>query len=185
MSFIRFIPNILSFSRIPLAFFNIHFFNQRRFLLVAILVTFSWVSDILDGAIARNFNCVTTLGKYLDKVGDTIAALSIAYMVYCFGNGMFLLPYIPLAIELILKNITYHDYDLIQFTWTNTIHAILANFSIPYLIAASYFFADITKFFPYILTISIAFGLYSALETFKEWQLGPYSRGPYKSRLFG
>ena len=183
MHLIRFIPNILSFSRIPLAFFNIALFAQKRYLLIILIIMISFLSDILDGAIARRFNCVTTLGKYLDKIGDTFAALAIIYMLLFFEGGIYTLPYAPLSVKLLAKSRTYHHFDMIEFTHMDILDSFLSHCFIPCLIMASFIISEIHLILPYLLIVSTSIGAYCALEGYKEWKLGPFSRGPYFGRF--
>ncbi len=74
------LPNKLSIIRILLIPLMIAvFFIQAipyRFLFVAIIFTISSLTDFLDGYIARKYNLVTDLGKFLDPIADKILVLT-------------------------------------------------------------------------------------------------------------
>jgi len=78
------IPNILSVLRIcsvPFIFYLIRY-NYPTAALVLLLV--SWLTDLLDGFIARTFNQQSRLGSYLDPIADKIvtASLFIFFTIY-------------------------------------------------------------------------------------------------------
>ena len=75
------IPNILSFIRLALCpVFVWAFFNVSPFIAFIIFLTASLL-DIIDGFIARKFNCISTLGKILDPVADKVLQLCA---IICF-----------------------------------------------------------------------------------------------------
>lgn len=73
---VKYIPNILTLSRIFLCPMALYLLFQNKTLLAAILFSFGAVSDFLDGFIARKFSCSTKLGGLLDPVADKIILVS-------------------------------------------------------------------------------------------------------------
>ncbi len=82
----KYVPNILSFLRLALCpVFVWAFFNLSPVWAFAVFA-FASILDIIDGFIARKFNCITVLGKILDPVADKVLQLSA---VVCFTlNGL-------------------------------------------------------------------------------------------------
>ncbi|MBE7092947.1 MAG: CDP-alcohol phosphatidyltransferase family protein [Clostridiales bacterium] len=82
----KYIPNILSFLRLLLCpVFVWGFFNLSPVWAFGVFA-FASVLDIIDGFVARKFNCITVLGKILDPVADKMLQLSA---VVCFTiNGV-------------------------------------------------------------------------------------------------
>ena len=86
------IPNLLSVFRIILVpcFVFIYFSAQNEDVAYfpAIIVLISGITDILDGYIARRFNMITKLGKFLDPLADKltqvtiVACLAVNYRVF-------------------------------------------------------------------------------------------------------
>ena len=75
------IPNLLSSIRILLIPFFLWFYLAKDDVTVTvILLAFSAVTDMLDGFIARHFNCISDLGKALDPVADKLTQLA---MLFC------------------------------------------------------------------------------------------------------
>ncbi len=70
------IPNILSLIRLILipvfAWVYLTAGDSDDYYLAAIIVVASGLTDFLDGAIARKFNMITELGKFLDPLADKL-----------------------------------------------------------------------------------------------------------------
>lgn len=94
------IPNILSFIRIIIIIPFVLYFLNDDYLLAAIILVISGVSDMLDGIIARQFKQITKLGKILDPVADK---LTLTAVVICMGLKFSEI--IPLVFILILKDL--------------------------------------------------------------------------------
>ena len=65
------VPNVMSFFRlllIPIIMWV--YLAKKDYVLVAVLLVVSGITDVADGFIARHFNQVSNLGKMLDPVAD-------------------------------------------------------------------------------------------------------------------
>ena len=98
------VPNSITVFRILLIPVFIWQFLEGNLGIAALIFFVAWVSDVLDGYIARKFDIETKFGKIADPLADkliTLSALFLAgYKGYIFG-GM-ILPIIVLAKELTL-----------------------------------------------------------------------------------
>lgn len=96
------IPNVLSLFRLALIpVYVVIYLNavktgeSRGFILSAAILAVSCLTDLLDGMIARRFNMMTTLGKFLDPVADKatqftlIVCLAVRYPVLLYLIGLF------------------------------------------------------------------------------------------------
>ena len=79
------LPNILTLVRIACAGVFAYFFVCHQYNACVITFIISMVSDVLDGAIARKYGCVSDLGKVLDPLADKITLLVVSV---CFYTGL-------------------------------------------------------------------------------------------------
>lgn len=118
------IPNVLSLFRLALIpVYIVIYLNAvktgeaRGFFLSAAVLAVSCVTDLLDGMIARNFNMMTTLGKFLDPVADKatqftlIVCLAVRYPVLLFLIALFL---VKEGFQLIAGAIKWHKGKILN-----------------------------------------------------------------------
>ena len=82
---IKVIPNILTLSRILFVPFFVFFFYSNFFyykLLSLILFFICSLTDFLDGYLARKYNLVTSVGKFIDPLADKILVLSAFIVIH-------------------------------------------------------------------------------------------------------
>ena len=76
------IPNLMSYFRILLipvfCYLYITAESDRDYLMAALIVLVSSLTDLFDGKIARRFNMVTQWGKILDPVADKLSHAALA-----------------------------------------------------------------------------------------------------------
>ncbi len=56
---LKYIPNILTVLRFFLIPFAVYYLINEQYILAIIFICISGLTDILDGTIARKFNCIT------------------------------------------------------------------------------------------------------------------------------
>lgn len=93
------IPNILSLFRLVLIPLYVSIYlnaqNNSDYLLAAMILAVSCLTDLIDGKIARRFNMVSNLGKLLDPIADKltqftlIICLTIRYRVLWYLVALF------------------------------------------------------------------------------------------------
>ncbi len=70
------IPNLLGYFRILLLpvylYVYVNASSERDYHLAVFIIFLSFLSDFLDGKIARRFDMVTDFGKILDPIADKI-----------------------------------------------------------------------------------------------------------------
>ncbi len=89
--------NLITLTRViflPLLYYFVYHDMRGAFLITFILVG---STDFFDGLVARKFNMVSKLGKFLDTVADILFYFSTAYFFYEFFP-QYLVPNMPLFI---------------------------------------------------------------------------------------
>ena len=85
---IKKIPNILTMCRFVLIPFIFIAIISKNYIVAFIFLTLSGLTDVLDGTIARKYDCITNFGKLMDPLADkatqiiTLIALSFAIIVF-------------------------------------------------------------------------------------------------------
>ncbi|RQD59340.1 MAG: CDP-diacylglycerol--glycerol-3-phosphate 3-phosphatidyltransferase [Desulfonatronovibrio sp. MSAO_Bac4] len=82
------LPNSLTFARIgsiPLIVLLLYFPGKITAALAMLVFIAASLTDLLDGIIARKYNMVTTMGKFLDPLADKLLIASV--MIMLVANG--------------------------------------------------------------------------------------------------
>ena len=82
----RHIPNILSFLRLAMVGLFIWLFLSERYILALIVYVAAFITDVLDGYLARRFNWITNLGKLLDPFADKLMLVSVLACLLAAGK---------------------------------------------------------------------------------------------------
>ena len=80
---LKFIPNLLTVSRIVLAFIFIPVFLSNNFEWACVVFVLASISDFLDGYIARKFQVVSSMGAMLDPIADKVL-VGISYLCFAY-----------------------------------------------------------------------------------------------------
>ena len=74
---LKHVPNALTILRFILIPFIIFFLFQDKYVEALIFLILSGATDVLDGFIARKFNCITNFGKLVDPLADKSTQIGI------------------------------------------------------------------------------------------------------------
>lgn len=95
------IPNIMGYFRIILIPIFLYFYYNatsiKDYYIVAGIVCISGITDFLDGYIARKFNMITELGKFIDPLADKLTqaalvfSLAFRYELMWYLVGLFII----------------------------------------------------------------------------------------------
>ncbi|MBR3383341.1 MAG: CDP-alcohol phosphatidyltransferase family protein [Clostridia bacterium] len=83
----RHIPNILTLMRVAMVFVFIWFFIKESYAVCLYIYIAAFVTDVLDGFLARKFNWVSDFGKLVDPFADK--AMLITALVCLAVAGAF------------------------------------------------------------------------------------------------
>ena len=73
---VKHIPNILTTCRFVFIPFIFGAIVNKNFIAAFIFLTISGITDVLDGFIARKFNCITKFGKLIDPLEDKMTQIA-------------------------------------------------------------------------------------------------------------
>lgn len=88
------LPNILTIIRFIIVPFMAYFLINENFTIAILLYVLASATDVLDGFIARKFNQITDLGKFLDPLADKLLQFSALV-------GLWIVNLIPIWIVII------------------------------------------------------------------------------------
>lgn len=74
---IKHIPNILTITRFFLIPFILYYILNEQYELSFVFLTLSGLTDVLDGTIARKYNCISNFGKLIDPLADKATQIAI------------------------------------------------------------------------------------------------------------
>lgn len=99
---LRNIPNIISFARLLLVGVFIYLFVNGEYAACLITYVVAFLSDILDGYLARRNGWITNIGKLLDPLADKLMLITALVCFYCAGWLPLWIPVIAAAKELLM-----------------------------------------------------------------------------------
>lgn len=94
---LKHVPNILTLLRFVLIIPIVITIAHEEYIIALIFLAISGLTDVLDGTIARKFNCITDFGKLIDPFADK--ATQVAILVTLCVKGV--IPFWILAIVVI------------------------------------------------------------------------------------
>lgn len=180
------LPNILTLVRIALVPLFVFVFlwedgmiqvesdvmeKTNGYLLAAIIVIISGLTDAADGIIARRFNMITDLGKALDPLADKLTQAAVVFcLVIRYNEIWFLIA--ALFVLIVIKEITMlilalmflkKGQDLGGARWFGKLSTIVFYVHVIILIGAPYIstLAAIILIFVMLVFNMIAFALYA------------------------
>ena len=113
------IPNILTIIRLCLIPIFIWLYCARdEYLITAIILILSGITDIVDGYIARHFNAISDLGKILDPIADK---LTQGAMLICLCTRFDYM--IAVIVAMAVKEITLGIITLILINKTQRVQS--------------------------------------------------------------
>src|SRR4030095_6083636 len=78
---IFYISNLISISRFFLLAVTVYFLLNGNYQVTCLLIALIWISDLLDGYVARRRNEVSELGKIIDPIADKVCIITIVLIL--------------------------------------------------------------------------------------------------------
>ena len=193
----RHIPNILTCLRIAMVIAFILFFVKQHYIICLILYVAAFLTDVLDGYLARKFNWVSDFGKLVDPFADKFMLLSALiclvtvdafplYLMIILGVKELLM---VLGGLFLLKKQNVAVYADMSGKLATGLFFVSISLSLVRLALAPYFspvMADVFKYVLIVLYISaVAISIYSLFHyAYKGGFIGKKYRGgiAYKKR---
>ena len=100
------IPNMISIFRILLLPFFVasYFFwdTGEVFVLSAGILLLSGLTDVVDGFIARRFNMITQLGRFLDPLADKLTQATVCIVIAIQTRALIFFPIVYIGKEVLM-----------------------------------------------------------------------------------
>jgi CDP-diacylglycerol--glycerol-3-phosphate 3-phosphatidyltransferase len=157
---LKFIPNLLSISRIFMMFPLILYLEKIETGIIyviysIVIITMIVLSDILDGFVARKLNSVSSFGKILDPVSDKICLMVVLIFLINKYNFIFFIFFILLsARDIILVSLT--SYLAIRYNFISQANKLGKYFMLSTVMMIIFFLFNLNSFLSiliYIITI--------------------------------
>ena len=169
------VPNILTICRFILIPFIFTSILNQNYLLAFIFLTLSGLTDVLDGFIARKFNCITNFGKLIDPLADkatqiaTLIALTFINIIpYWFLIAVFVKETIMIAGASFL----YGKKLVVSSRWYGKLATVIFYIAIVCSLIINYF--NIAYHFDiYIYYIALTLTIFALIMYYKDF----YTKG--------
>lgn len=179
----RHIPNILSALRIVMVGIFIYFFANEMYLACLITYVVAFLTDLLDGYLARRNNWISNLGKILDPFADKLLVLTALTCFYVEGWLPLWLLIISMAKELIMiiGGLLLLKKEIVVYAdWIGKIAAGIFNAGIA-LMLLKVFIPGIGNFAVYVL-IAAAVLAFVALFHYARLNVWPLVKNKFKKK---
>lgn len=165
------IPNILTILRFFLIPFIIKYLMEDKYLIAFAIITFSGLTDVLDGFIARKFNFITNFGKLIDPLADKVTQILILVTLALKSIIPFWFLIIVISKELILivgASFLYGKELVVSSKWYGKMATVLFYIAIicSLFIKQFEFYFDFSMIIYYLALIATVFSLVMYIKAF-------------------
>lgn len=96
------VPNIITTFRLFLIPLFVWQFIKGNYTNAAVIYIVAWISDVVDGYIARKYKLVTDFGKFFDPLADKLMSITALVCLWYKGFIVWHIPTIILVKEILL-----------------------------------------------------------------------------------
>lgn len=172
---IFYISNLISILRIillvPVSYLLLNNFESKNTLII-ILILCMYVSDLLDGYLARKLNQVSELGKIIDPLADKISVVVIALILLYLGKLPFWFVGIIALRDLLIFGFGFYLDRKKDIRLMSNFPGKIAVFSIGLIllltIADIPYLQTVTRFLYFISLVLIIYSSYLYFKRFRE-----------------
>ncbi len=150
------VPNVLSLLRIVLVFpilYLLRYPQMRSY--VFFLTATAYVTDFLDGWIARTFHLQSRVGTILDPIGDKLLAVTLATVLYIRQELPFVFFVVVTTRDLIIALGAIYAINMYRYVFLPMVVGKLTTFMLGFFYC-SFLFAGTPwgQAFPWLVTVS-------------------------------
>ena len=175
---LKHVPNALKILRFILIPFILISLIQNDYMLAFVLLTFSGLTDILDGYIARKYNLITNFGKLVDPLADKATQITILATLafkHIIPMWMIIVIFVKELLMIIGASFLYGKELVVSSKWYGKLATVLFYIAIVMSLAIYYFNIKF-KFDIYIYYLALLFTIFSLCMYFHAF----YSQGYLK-----
>ena len=179
---LKHVPNILTIIRFLLVPFIVGFALDDNYIVAAIFLVISGITDVADGYIARKFNFITDFGKLMDPLADKCTQVATLIVLVVQGIIHWWIVVIVLIKEFLLvvgASFLYGKDLVVSSKWYGKLSTVLFYIAIFISMISKQFDVDLV-FDTYIYYIAVAFTLFSLAMYFKAFFVKDYLKKEQK-----
>ena len=170
------VPNILTIIRFLLVPFIVCFALDDNYIVAAIFLIISGITDVADGYIARKYNFITDFGKLMDPLADKCTQVATLIVLVIQGIVPLWILVIVLIKEFLLvvgASFLYGKDLVVSSKWYGKLSTVLFYIAIFISMISKQFGLNLV-FDTYIYYIAVAFTLFSLAMYFKAFFVKDY-----------
>ena len=170
---LKHVPNILTIIRFFLIPFIVVFALQDNYVVAAIFLILSGITDIVDGFIARKFNFITDFGKLMDPLADKctqVATLVVLVIQKIIPIWILVVVIVKEFLLVAGASFLYKKDLVVSSKWYGKISTVLFYIAIFFSMVFKQFNLPYT-FDTYIYYLAIVFTIFSLVMYFKAFYI--------------
>ena len=167
---IKHVPNILTMIRFLLIPFIVYFILTEKYVAAFIMLLASGLTDVLDGTIARKFNCITNFGKLIDPLSDKATQISILTSLTFKGIiplWMLIVVFLKEFLMISGASFLYGKELVVSSRWYGKLATVLFYLAIACSFAVTYW--NLPHFDQYIYYLALIATIFSLVMYFKTF----------------
>ena len=180
---LKHVPNMLTIMRFIIVPFIVVFALHGNYIVAAIFLVLSGITDVLDGYIARKFNFITDFGKLMDPLADKctqVATLIVLVVQQIIPLWILIIVLIKEFLLVVGASFLYGKDLVVSSKWYGKISTVLFYVAIFMSMMFRQFNLDLS-FDTYIYYLAVAFTLFSLGMYFKAFFVKDYLKKDKKT----